>query len=112
MGSEMCIRDSLEGVDAVLVRDVCLQIVRQVDDLDGLARAVLCAVEARQTGRLEDDAHIILHLNAFTTTHARVLLEVHMRRHVWLALLLVEEQHARALLLAAGLIGLTLQALA
>ena len=66
----------LERVDAVLVRRVRLQVVRQVDDLHRVARAVLGAVQAREARRLEDDALVLGDLDALGAAHAGVLFEV------------------------------------
>ena len=56
--------------------DVRFEIMREVDDLDRVARAVLGAVQAREARRLEDDALVLGDLDALGAAHAGVLFEV------------------------------------
>mmetsp|Transcript_4528 Transcript_4528/g.10273 ORF Transcript_4528/g.10273 Transcript_4528/m.10273 type:complete len:761 (-) Transcript_4528:27-2309(-) len=100
----------LEGVHAVLVRHVGLQVRGQFDDLHGVAGALLGTVEARQACVLQDlDLLAIGHSDAVAAAGAGDALQEVMRRHHRLALLLIQDQHALAF--DAHCRGLTVQAL-
>ena len=99
-----------EGVEAIPVSAVGLQVGRQVNNAHGVSWAMLCSIQTRQACLLKDLALVALHGDALLAAGARILLQEGEGWHVGLALLLIKEQHA--LLLPTGLIGLTAEALA
>jgi hypothetical protein len=92
------------------VRHVGLQVRGQLDDLNGVAGALLGSVEARQACVLQDlDFLGLVYSDAVAAAGPGDALQEVMRRHHGLALLLIQDQHALAF--DAHRRGLTVQAL-